>query len=281
MEKDIKKDNHIKVIQDRFNNIAAALYLVTNHLSDDEPLKTNIRDTIHIVLEEFLEVSDISGTFLDSRLGHIRNLLRIATIANLVSSQNVVLLDNEISIVQNNIRDMYKQNSNIAIDISEILFLKTDSLNESNQTSFQNPKELSGLSAETNMQNVYGAEFTARAQGSISQNSQKTKTNMLTSNIGQNNNQKITLNQIQKPILTNQGNDRPVYNSIPKKESISQRQALIIKEIRSKDHLTIRDLIGKIEGCSEKTIQRELLSLVETGILKKEGERRWSRYSIQ
>jgi len=31
---------------------------------------------------------------------------------------------------------------------------------------------------------------------------------------------------------------------------------------------------------SEKTIQRELQALVATGAVKKEGERRWTRYSL-
>jgi DeoR/GlpR family transcriptional regulator of sugar metabolism len=36
-----------------------------------------------------------------------------------------------------------------------------------------------------------------------------------------------------------------------------------------------------IKDVSEKTIQRELISLIEAGIILKTGERRWSRYSIK
>jgi hypothetical protein len=35
-----------------------------------------------------------------------------------------------------------------------------------------------------------------------------------------------------------------------------------------------------IKDCSEKTIQRELIVLVSEKVVKKEGERRWSVYSI-
>ena len=42
----------------------------------------------------------------------------------------------------------------------------------------------------------------------------------------------------------------------------------------------IKDVSPLIKGCSEKTIQRELLSMVKSGILKKEGEKRWSKYSL-
>jgi len=45
--------------------------------------------------------------------------------------------------------------------------------------------------------------------------------------------------------------------------------------------LSVKDFTRVIKDCSEKTIQRELLDLVEKGIVKKEGERRWSRYSLK
>ncbi len=60
----------------------------------------------------------------------------------------------------------------------------------------------------------------------------------------------------------------------------NDRQELIISTIGQKGELSIKDLEGVIKGCSEKTIQRELLSLVEQGVLVKSGERRWSRYAL-
>jgi hypothetical protein len=44
--------------------------------------------------------------------------------------------------------------------------------------------------------------------------------------------------------------------------------------------LTIKDFAQKIKGCSEKTIQRELIVMLTSGVLKKEGERRWSKYFL-
>lgn len=61
----------------------------------------------------------------------------------------------------------------------------------------------------------------------------------------------------------------------------SQRQEHIINVLKGQGNLTIKDFSKVIKDCSEKTIQRELLELVEKGIVKKEGERRWSRYSLK
>jgi hypothetical protein len=60
----------------------------------------------------------------------------------------------------------------------------------------------------------------------------------------------------------------------------NDRQTLILSTIRSKGESSIKDLTDVIKGCSEKTIQRELISLVGSGDLFKTGERRWSRYTI-
>lgn len=58
----------------------------------------------------------------------------------------------------------------------------------------------------------------------------------------------------------------------------SNRQSIILGLLSKKDKITIKDAAAAIEGCSEKTIQRELMSLVDSGTLVKEGERRWSTY---
>lgn len=64
---------------------------------------------------------------------------------------------------------------------------------------------------------------------------------------------------------------------VPKKNN---RQEAILTLLKSKSNLTVKDVAQVVTDCSEKTIQRELISLVEKGLIKREGERRWSRYSL-
>ena len=59
------------------------------------------------------------------------------------------------------------------------------------------------------------------------------------------------------------------------------RQEMIITILKGQSNLTIKDFSKVIKDCSEKTIQRELIELLEKGVIKKEGERRWSRYSLK
>jgi DNA-binding HxlR family transcriptional regulator len=65
------------------------------------------------------------------------------------------------------------------------------------------------------------------------------------------------------------------------KDKKNIRQSQIIELLRQRSHLTIRDFSIVISDCSEKTIQRELIDLVEKGLVKREGERRWSTYSLR
>lgn len=58
------------------------------------------------------------------------------------------------------------------------------------------------------------------------------------------------------------------------------RKESILSIIESKGQSTIKDIAIRFRDVSEKTIQRELIALVEDGVLKKTGERRWSTYQL-
>ncbi len=76
---------------------------------------------------------------------------------------------------------------------------------------------------------------------------------------------------IEKPILKEFGAVSVKKNS---------RQSIIIAILKRKKEVMIKDISPLVSGCSEKTIQRELSAMVRSGILKKVGEKRWSRYSL-
>lgn len=83
---------------------------------------------------------------------------------------------------------------------------------------------------------------------------------------------KITENQlVEKTALKN-------YGAVSVKKNT--RQSIIIAVLKRKREVMIKDVAPLINGCSEKTIQRELLNMVHSGVIKKIGEKRWSRYSL-
>ncbi len=64
-----------------------------------------------------------------------------------------------------------------------------------------------------------------------------------------------------------------------------QRRELILKIIKDKpESVSIKDISNTLQnlnqGIGGKTLQRELISMVKENVLKKTGEKRWSKYSI-
>lgn len=63
-------------------------------------------------------------------------------------------------------------------------------------------------------------------------------------------------------------------------QSALSRRSRILSVLKDKGQASIKDIAEIIADCSEKTIQRELQSLIKDGTIVREGDRRWSRYSI-
>lgn len=57
-----------------------------------------------------------------------------------------------------------------------------------------------------------------------------------------------------------------------------ERLSLILDFVKKNKGVSIKDIAEVVQGCSEKTIQRELASLVQKGLIERKGERRWSMY---
>lgn len=77
---------------------------------------------------------------------------------------------------------------------------------------------------------------------------------------------------------------KPVHT--PKKQSIrakhrtNTRRMAVLDAISKQRNMRIKDIAGAVPGCSEKTVQRELLSLIRDGIVEKSGSKRWTTYSL-
>ena len=68
--------------------------------------------------------------------------------------------------------------------------------------------------------------------------------------------------------------------SVVNKGHVKDRGETVLAIIRNKGEASIRDIATHVRGVSEKTIQRELSTLIESGLVLKRGERRWSTYSL-
>lgn len=82
----------------------------------------------------------------------------------------------------------------------------------------------------------------------------------------------------EKAVMSFKGSARELLASLG--GSIEDRESKIIEVVKAKGKVSIKDISEAMPETGEKTIQRALISLVTRGVLKKEGERRWSRYAL-
>lgn len=89
---------------------------------------------------------------------------------------------------------------------------------------------------------------------------------------------------IKKDVSSGKGHDlqsktNTITSQNPANKTVSRKDS-ILAILRTNSNLTIKDFAKVIKDCSEKTIQRELIALVKSGVVKRVGERRWSTYSL-
>ncbi len=92
-------------------------------------------------------------------------------------------------------------------------------------------------------------------------------------------------NVAEKPVITKRavaisGSARGGSAAGDKGHPIKDREEAILTILKNKGVASIKDISLVIRGVSEKTVQRELISLIDKGLVIKKGERRWSTYSL-
>ena len=95
-----------------------------------------------------------------------------------------------------------------------------------------------------------------------------------------NNNLQKSTSSFQPKLNGGYVNENKLQNNTNGHKRKDMRKNMILDFIKGHKDVNIKDIVPNITGCSEKTIQRELSEMVRAGVLKKVGEKRWSRYSL-
>jgi len=246
------KDKNILYIYKKTERLSMALYVLSNLFDDREPMRHSLR-------EAGLDLISISALFLSSNtaerlaaLDHFVHLsmrlisyIEIARAGNLITPMNYDLLKNEfeavIALVKNNEENFKAGYGSI---LAKDFFAPVQ-----DQTSYPLPQFNNLISSSANN----SPDITLKSSQGLGSLSHKGH-----------------IRQKDKTVLDNTMTFGTKQN----------RSEIIISMLKKDKVLTIKDFLAVIKDCSEKTVQRELLALVAKGILKKEGERRWSKYSL-
>ncbi|MFA6524235.1 MAG: hypothetical protein WC264_02585 [Candidatus Paceibacterota bacterium] len=253
------------------NKLVTALYMVTDILDNEEPLRNKLRSLGTDIISDTSRVSvykDLSN-FMSNKIGAIISLLDIARAMNLISEMNCNILKKEFIELK---QSVYEFNDNLSIlkgNISLSEFLKEDMLLETKiENNFLN-------NSGNNVNNSKGQVTRIGVQKG------STLLHALSKVEGK------ALKDIKeiKISKTKTMSNRTNFNNLKK-----ERREAIIKIIKAcpsngvEKGATITDIknsaSGTLVSCGEKTLQRELVSMVQEGVLKKIGEKRWSKYFL-
>jgi hypothetical protein len=239
------QNNHFAYIYKKTEKLVTAVYMITNFIKDNEPLKWRIREKSLELLSLNVSLNTVSLSDRKDLLKKYRarsvEIVSLSSIANhsgLISEMNCDILKREFNNLASTIeKDENKKASEETVILSPSFFdtpIASQQIQEQTQLA---PRVVPVPSAQI-------APIAAAPQNVL---------------------------------YKRQG----VSQATPRKaESKNDRQESILKVLSTRNKLSVKDFTDTIKGVSEKTIQRELLSMVSSGVLKKEGERRWSTYSI-
>ena len=89
-----------------------------------------------------------------------------------------------------------------------------------------------------------------------------------------------TSTMTKSPATTPQTTRHEPGRAVAKPSSSPDRRTRIHTILEAKGEATIKDISEIVTDCSEKTVQRELNAMIEQNVVKRHGERRWSKYSV-
>lgn len=256
----LSNDPQLLLIYKKTERLATATYMITDLFNDQEPLKWELRKKSVLLLSFITELpqafdrtdggDSVSG--VQKALSHILFPLELAMQIGLISQMNFSILKDEFI----SLGDLLKRHRSSVFSEGDFTF-------PANFFSYEkdNVLEEGGEKEDSKGHNV------KRGVGGVVQNAYLKRQKKTTSDI------KKTHKTNTIPVAHSQGSEI--------KDVKDGRRNAIIRLLKTKGELTIREITSVISGWSEKTIQRELMSLIAGGSVQKKGERRWSKYSIK
>lgn len=241
------------------NKLITALYMVTDIIDKDEPLRNKLR-TLGTEI-----ISDMNSTPASAR-GKIKetvSFLDIASAINIISEMNCSILKKEFLELNESINEAVGGSKEISKQINLAEFFDASVLDEEGANS--------GLKSSLSFKQIYLDKGQKNSKGHLS--------TQAGTSIG-----------VQKGSTLMKALSKVNISARPATESFDalkkQRREEISNIVRKMGGgATITDIkngaYGSLVSCGEKTLQRELVSMIKDTILSKTGEKRWSRYFLK
>ena len=282
------KDTDLQYIFKKTEKIITAIYLITNFLVREEPLKWSLRKSASGLLKTLMtfsqsSLSDREKTSHDLNVGilELNSLFDLAYHSGFVSQMNYEILSYEISKLTASIAEYNQESisSNKSLFSDEYFYVHK---NQKDTDAYKGQNDFTTNNVFYN--NVKDTDQSNRNGSGIRQNQNIKDSDA----VNLPNNNYNNFNSLNHSLNRTSSNGRKSLKTQNKKlgrpkdkKTNEERRTRIVAEVKRQEKVSVKDIAKVINDCSEKTLQRELLAMVDDGILIKEGERRWSRYSLK
>lgn len=257
-------------VSKKAEKLTTALYMLTDLIREDDPMRYKIRQTSIAILSDTRGLSYAMTGDLYFHLARviaksweIMSLIEVCVVVGFISDMNYGILKNALIDFISDLRNRQKiegfshmQDLKIGVGESTNFKLKSDFFKISSEDLAEIKEQTSGSkNVALNAPTVNKEEVDSAPKPSVQKENKIKKVDSL---------------EVTRKIKT------------PNTPSTTQtsRVEKIIELINEKKDISIKDIVSYFKEYSQKTIQRDLASLVEEGKIKRTGEKRWSRYSV-
>jgi hypothetical protein len=252
--------------------LATALYLITGFLSDNEPIKWSVREAGLSTLSDVTALGNsvVSETTqrvkkIMSDIEKVVSLLEISATAGFISEMNLTVLKEEYLSLVHTLANKKRGGLQESFVFSRDFFSVRGTPKKEIEENYKGH-------IKDNVSSVVRPSSPVRqpADSELVRNVSSVARPSVINHV-----------RLSEPVSESTSSVN-VWTTQKKQEMVSRKDTIInlIKQKGAGSELSIKDITTHFTGCGEKTIQRELATLVATNVLKKTGDRRWSKYSL-
>lgn len=292
-------------LQQKVFELTLALYRVTDFFPQGEALRKHLREKANEIFGAVSEFNfspepDRNAIFLTAKIEAMKGYLALARSLRFVKPINLSILEREYAFLLQFFMPIYTENSGFQTRDEEVRSPIVDNISpatgEDQIELVQETKEAEAIRAEEKLHDLPKWEdFTAKDAPEIKleehtppRTNEVNPVGELTRSIEPHVRIEPTVDHAVSHVEFSNGvKESEETERVPYKNGLSsishdinERQKKILEHMRDVPEAKISDFYSVFSEISSKTIQRDLQDLVVRNVLKKEGDKRWTIYSL-
>ena len=261
------KDQDLSFILRKSEKVATAVYMISNFFNTEEPLKWELRRGVTKLLKNIMSFNDssLSGKeILNSKVAgdflELNTLFNLAYNSGFISQMNFEIVSSEINLLSKTVESYCERQISGTKTLFKTEYFEVKKDIPLKDTNHQSNLDI-GFLKDKIKDNVKDIKDTPNNK--VVFNGKKSDLESFFNNITKTDNAHKSSTQSKLTLGT-----------------LSDRELKILEKIKTSGPVTIKDISEMFTDVSEKTIQRELQKMHDAGQIKKEGERRWTKYFL-